>query len=215
MLSFVDKHIKYVDELIVVDDGSTQENIISKYIKPSKKLRLFRVTKDYGFNSHGCRNLIMKKSNNDFVVLMDSDREFLYAEEAFKAIKSKKLKKNILYRFIGHTSKGDVHISVNDYLIHKEHFFSVGGYDEEWIGFRNGDRQFFKQLEHFGKEKILLDIDIKMTREATLRVKNAGNILSKKDKSFLTSEEYDKVINRIKTPEPNKKILTFDWEEIA
>jgi len=207
---FVDRNLPYVDEMIIVDDGSTLP--ITDYLSPNKKLRLFRVLKDYGFNSHGCRNLIMKQSTNDWVILMDIDREFIFLDDAYATLYHTKLRKDIRYRFMAHGSMKETHGSVNDYLIHKEHFFKAGGYDEEIIGQRWGDREFFKQLLHFGYEKYLYGVDMLLTRHSSSTV--GGLAKSKLD--IKTNPKHQRLINqRIKKPDPNKPILTFEWEEIT
>lgn len=210
LVKFIDRNLPYVDEMIIVDDGSSLP--ITDYIKPSAKLRLYRIKKDYGFNSHGCRNLIMKQSTNDFVILMDIDREFIFVEDAYRIIRSTRLKDNVRYRFMAHSSFEETHGSVNDYLIHRKHFFSAGGYDEELIGERWGDREYFQQLLHFGTEKFLYGVDMMLTRKPSTAVK--GQALSPNDKR-ISQENIDLVNRRIKNPEPNKPILTFEWEEIT
>lgn len=216
ILEFVKHHSDHVDELIIVDDGSEDIYTISNYIQPSEKIKLYRVKKDYGFNSHGCRNLIMKKAANEFVILLDSDRILVDPAFAISTIKKKKLRYNTLYRFTAHVLEfgNSVHESVNDFLISKNFFFSAGGYDEEWIGYRNGDRQYFKQLENFGKEELIPEINIMLTRTSSIRINQKG-LLSKNDISRLDPKLYNKVLNRIQMPEPNKKILTFEWEQIT
>ena len=215
--SFVDRNLPYVDELIVVDDGSPKYPI-TDFLQPSNKIRLFRVTEDYGFNSHGCRNLIMKQATNDWVVLIDIDRAFTEPEIAYNIIKTTMLKETILYRFTAFTNPSgiDAHQSVNDFLIHKNHFFKAGGYDEELIGIRTGDRYFFEQLKHFGTEKILYGINLKLLRRSSVRQKQLhknNDWCSPNDKPMRSS--IMKIIKaRIKTPEPNKQILTFNWEEL-
>jgi predicted glycosyltransferase involved in capsule biosynthesis len=207
---FIKRNLDYVDELIIVDDGSKLH--IRDYVKPTNKIRLFRIKDDLGFNSHGCRNLIMKQSSNDFVILLDIDREFIFVKDAYKAIREAKLKDNVRYRFMAHSSMNETHGSVNDYLIHRKHFFSAGGYDEELIGERWGDREYFKQLLHFGKEKYLYGVDIMLTRRPSSSLK--GLATSPKDKK-ISKENQELIDRRIKTPEPNKPILTFEWEEIT
>lgn len=207
---FISRNLPFVDEMIIVDDGSSIP--IRDFAKPSQKLRLFRVKKDYGFNSHGCRNLIMKQSTNDFVILMDLDREFIFVEDAYKIIRSTELKDNIRYRFMAHSNIEETHGSVNDYLIHRKHFFSAGGYDEELIGERWGDREFFKQLLHFGKEKYLYGVDMMLTRKPSTAVK--GLAISPNDKR-IDPRNIELINQRIQKPEPNKPILTFEWEEIT
>lgn len=209
LLKFVEKNIDFVDELIIVDDGSPTP--ITDYLSPTKKLRLFKVAKDYGFNSHGCRNLIMSKTTNDWVVLLDLDRKFDEPEYAYNVFRTRKLHEKTLYRFLANTVwyNQNHHISVNDFLINKNHFFSAGGYDEEIIGQRWGDREYFKQLLHFGNEKTLIDVLMWLTRKPSI----ALNEDSPNDKK--RNIKHNKLIKkRIEKPEPNKPILTFEWKEI-
>ena len=215
---FIAKHLPYVDELIIVDDGS-QLYPITDVILPTSKIKIFRVNKDYGFNSHGCRNLIMSRSTNDWVVLVDSDREFIDPEFSFNFFRKTRLKYDHRYTFAMHSVKlgVEVHESINDYLISKQHFFSVGGYDEEYIGVRYGDREFFGQLLLTGKETCIPSIDLLMKRYSTcdtMRINNTTDITVSPNDTTRSRSIGDKVRKRLMYKEPNKKILTFEWEEI-
>ena len=215
LLLFIKTHIDHVDELIIVDDGSSLypiEKVLKEYLN-HKKLKLFKVTKDYGFNSHGCRNLIMTQTSNDFVILMDCDRLMVNPKYMCNIIKTKKLRKDCRYRFVVHLDKLGIgtHPSVNDYLIHKDHFFSVGGYDEEIIGVRSGDRSFFKQLKNVGVEKVLHECDVQFNRGPSI---NCGDVFVSKNDRSMTKDESDLLKLREKYPDINKSILTFDWKKI-
>jgi glycosyltransferase involved in cell wall biosynthesis len=212
---FIKDHIDYVDELIVVDDGSIKYPI-TEVIEPTSKIRIFQVLKDYGFNSHGCRNLIVTQSSNDWIVLLDSDRKIINPEVSFYNIRKKKVNKNCIYRFIAHFLEigKNIHVSVNDFLIHREFFLSAGGYDEELIGVRYGDRDFFKQLNKLGSEEILYGVELLLTRKPSIKVDDA-DIVSKYDKKTIDRKIKNLINKRNETPDPNKPILTFDWKEIT
>lgn len=207
---FVKNHIDYFDELIIVDDGS--EDPAGNHIQDKDKIRLYRVPIDYGFNSHGCRNLIMKETMTDWTVLMDMDRIFIDPVFAVDVIKTKKLNTKTMYLFEMFSNIKDVqtlHPSVNDFLIHKDHFWQAGGYDEELIGVRTGDRQYRTQLKHFGNEQLLHGVQARFTRGPSIITK-ATSIYDKK----ATSETLRLIDRRMKNPEPNKKTLTFEWHRV-
>ena len=94
---FIKTHIDHFDEIIIVDDGSPDP--AENHIKNKEKIKLYRVPIDYGFNSHGCRNLIMKETTTDWTVLMDTDRVFIDPSFAVDIIRNKKLNPKILYFF--------------------------------------------------------------------------------------------------------------------
>jgi len=208
---FIQNNIDHVDELIIVDDGS--KDPIDTVVTASNKLKLYRVSKDIGFNSHGCRNLIMKESSNDWVALIDIDRCFKDPQLALSSIKSRQLYTKARYLFIVHTPKwGDnIHSSVNDYLVHRDHFFSAGGYDEEIVGQRWGDREFFQQLiSAGGREIIMHDIDIMHTRRSTVTL-TSNNILSSNN----PRSHRELIQKRIAIPDKNKPILQFEWDRLS
>lgn len=180
---------------------------------PCNKLSLFRVKKDYGFNSHGCRNLIMSQTANEWVVLLDCDRIIVEPEYAFNLIRNNKLDKKVMYKFVAHSDHCGVgtHRSVNDYLIHRDHFFSAGGYDEELIGVRDGDRSFFRQLIAAGGSERILQIDMVLTRRSSVTI--GGAVKSKHDRGILP-HMHDLLSKREVNPDPAKPILTFEWEKI-
>lgn len=215
---FISNHIEYVDELIVVDDGS-EIYPATNYLTSIPKLKLYRIKKDYGFNSHGCRNLIMKEAENDWVILLDVDRKFENPKENIEAIRRRKLKEGTLYRFMAMTSRNGkilyhtVHASVNDYLVNKNHFFEAGGYDEELIGHRTGDREYFEQLKHYGQEYLMHDVEILLLRSPTVSLTNKV-LKSANDKKNIPDSVTKLIYRRMKNPEPNKPTLTFEWERI-
>jgi glycosyltransferase involved in cell wall biosynthesis len=210
LTKFIDHHIEHFDEIIVVDDGSSDP--AENYINNRNKIRLYRVPIDYGFNSHGCRNLIMSEVSTDWTVLMDTDRLFIDPVFAVDTIKTKKLNDNTLYlfeMFSNHKDLTSLHPSVNDFLVNKNHFWKAGGYDEELVGVRTGDREYRKQLSHFGNERILYGVQAKFTRNASINLK----VNSPNDKK-ITGKIASLIDKRMKFPEPSKKTLTFKWHRV-
>lgn len=208
---FVYNNLPHVDELIVVDDGSTID--AKSFLKPAPNLKLLEVKADIGFNSHGCRNLIVHQSSNDWIVLLDVDRALLRPKTAFHKFKNMHLNNSYRYLFMAHLEKKgqNVHASVNDYLINKGLFLSVGGYDEEIVGQRWGDREFFMQLRAAGgKEKLLYDIDMILIRSGTSSLLSNDNIISSNHEHTHLKLISDRMI----TPDPHKPTLQFEWYQV-
>ena len=211
LLKFVDRNLSFVDELIIVDDGSKLK--AKSFLNAKPKLKLLQVKKDLGFNSHGCRNLIVNQSSNDWIVLLDVDRLLVKPEAAFNKIKTMYLNNRYRYLFMAHVTKlgNDVHASVNDYLINKNLFLSAGGYDEEIVGQRWGDRHFFMQLlAAGGNEKLIYDIDMVLTRESTVTLPSSNDVLSSNKKPT----HHDLISDRMVTPDPEKPTLQFEWDRV-
>ena len=219
LLRFVELHKPYCDELIIVDDGSQQFKA-EYYVESDDKLKLFRVKQDLGFNSHGCRNLIMKQATFDWVALIDLDREFFDNGQQLNILHTKKLSKNKVYKFVVHvnTPGNKPHLSVNEFLVHKDLFFKAGGYDEELVGMRMGDREFITQMLHFGLLSAFEDINILHTRSPSVFLKREQEIARQNcvliDKNR-NQQIIDLVESRMIKPDPNKPIINFDWEQIT
>lgn len=208
---FIKIHQDHVDELIVVDDGSQKFPAIDYMQDAKENVRLYRVKKDYGFNSHGCRNLIVRESKNDWIVLSDVDREFYNDGKDILKIYdyADQLEENVMYKFVTHIFRygNRKHQSVNDFMIHRNTYLKAGGYDEEIIGIREGDRDFFYQLYHFCYQRTL-QIPMLYTRGPTAQLDP-----TQKGKPYPQSLR-DLVQSRMIKPNPDKPQLTFEWEKV-
>lgn len=156
----------------------------------------------------------MNQTVNDWVVLLDCDRIIVEPEYAFNLIRERELDKKVMYKFVAHVDHCGMgtHRSVNDYLIHRDHFFSAGGYDEELIGVRDGDRSFFRQLIAAGGSERILQIDMILTRRSSVTI--GGTVKSQHDRT-MTADMHSILLRRETNPEPTKPILTFEWEKIT
>jgi glycosyltransferase involved in cell wall biosynthesis len=137
--------------IILIDDGSQKVpaiDVVKKHkFKDYINFSLYRVTEDIGFNSHGCRNLGARLAKTDWLVFLDID----YTIQPFdlKRLKNETLDLNSWYqlnaKFHG---RGDTYAAINQFMIPRKLFLDSGGYDESFVPFHYGDREFLSQLEH-------------------------------------------------------------------
>ena len=62
-------------DIFLVDDGSSEYPALDKYTleEHNPTLQVWKVTRNLGFNSHGCRNLIGKYATTDAIQFIDLD----------------------------------------------------------------------------------------------------------------------------------------------
>jgi hypothetical protein len=147
-------------DIFVVDDGSEMYPAIDilKYYEPEHfqpTLQLWKVTRDLGFNSHGCRNLIAKYSTTDPIQFLDMDM-FLPAGQ-IAALKKIIVKEDVTYHHRCYLHRlqtiWDHPGHMNCFLIHKDTYNKNKGYDESFTGHHYGDREFLERLYANGVEK--------------------------------------------------------------
>lgn len=218
--------------LNVCDDGSQKEPATAFFEKhaPQPYMRLFRVTEDIGFNSHGARNLLMKTTKTDWNLLSDIDRR--YPDETISGFARKGdkiLKQGVYYSLYEIVKVSPDRYSVNDYIVHKDDFWKVGGYDEEYVNIHFGDRDFLEGLRHVARRSKVSNWKVKYARGArNVEWSDDVAITQYPDDSTLihpnnrwTNPEYRKSIRamireRYKTEEGrlSKKTINFPWEQV-
>lgn len=170
-VSFINKHRPGCADFILVDDGSQSQPAHDYLVKRREKnIRLYVVTKDVGFNSHGARNLAMKHTRTNWNVFLDIDRRLSDSTMLSVVDERNQFKKHETYQF---TSTLDGSPSLNDYVVHKDDFWECGGYDEEFANFHYGDRLFLDCLHSFCKPVHRKDWMMDYTRNARKVVKTS------------------------------------------
>lgn len=214
--------------LNIADDGSLRKPAID-FFNDKKKyefIRLFRVPKDIGFNSHGCRNLMMKQTVTDWNLLSDIDRS--YPEETLIAMTDPDKRKRGEHYGFYHKKSNEY--TLNEYLIHKDDFWLSGGYDEELVNVHWGDRLFFESaLFPVCKRVNRRDLIISYDRGArdvsdgdvdTTQYPDDNTLINPKHFWWSKRELREKTIKFIKErnadPERrvSKPVVQFEWERV-
>jgi hypothetical protein len=140
-------------DIFIVDDGSNHYPAIDilkdlKFEDWQPTLQLWKVTRDLGFNSHGCRNLIAKYAQTDVIQFCDMDMFFHGADIA--RIKSTIVEQTDIMHHRLYRTFSQTHVPhpghYNCFAIHKDLFWKAGGYDESFTGHHYGDREFIERV---------------------------------------------------------------------
>jgi len=201
--------------IILIDDGSQiepAENVLSEHtLNDNINFSLYRVTEDIGFNGHGCRNLGARLAKSNWLLFLDIDYTLQPAD--LKRLQNETLDLNTWYelnaKFHG---RGNTYMALNQFMIPRKLFLDSGGYDESFVPFHCGDREFLSQLER-DYQKINLDWMFLTCRRGGRKIvhDNTKSIPVYDDENMLLySPPFDKEsIVRKDTK------LNFTWEEIV
>jgi len=105
---------------VIVDDCSKEP------LGPLDGVKVVRVTDDIKWNQPGARNLGFHISNG---WILCADIDHLVTKENMEQLEKTELKRGCVY-YLGREDTN----SVNIYVIHKDDFEKIGGYDEDFCG---------------------------------------------------------------------------------
>lgn len=147
---------------VIIDDGSPGYpafDVIGK--NPKLPLILYRINENIPWNQHGARNLGAKVIKADWLFMSDMDL-VLDADNAQRLLQTP-VYDSAFYKF-GRVKMPAWEIykqHCNTFMVRKEHYWSIGGYDEDYCGGYGGDGPFVKGLEQRYKHENLNDIFVK------------------------------------------------------
>jgi hypothetical protein len=124
--------------LVVVDDCGkppVDPREIEAMTVGLKGCKLLRVEQDIPWNQMGARNLGMHVSSGH-CLMIDPDMVFDGPTMGRMLLAAAKLRRGHVLKYgLKHVSSGKLDMtSPNTYLIHRDDFFAVGGYDEDFAG---------------------------------------------------------------------------------
>lgn len=151
-------------QLIVVDDGSPKSpaEAVGRPELGIAGFQLFRIDVDVRWNWLAARNIGVEKAKTEWVLLTDIDH--IVPEKTWRRLQEHKLNPRKVYRF----SRLDLPDLTpykphpNSWLMTRELFDKIGGYDERFSGFYGTDGEF--------RDRVRANAEIVMLDEALLRV---------------------------------------------
>ena len=165
-------------EVLLVDDGSPEPArevlaSVSALLRP--RLKLYRITQDLPWNREGARNLAAEKATTEWLCMVDIDHLMPAAAAAhlveydpsphfwhkFPRYRNGKADETRMKDAIGREVEfGEVKPHIDSYLITREMYWGVGGYDEDFVGCLGGGTDFLHRLERNYGAALMLPADI-------------------------------------------------------
>lgn len=150
-------------EIILVDDGSPEPAVAVPRPKRLPALRIYRVLEDRPWHQHAARNLGADQAGEGWLLLTDMDH-VLTAESAgllFKAIDKGGLDPETIYmldRVEADTGlptlngNGEPKPHPNSFVVTRELYWRIGGYDEDLTGIYGTDSAFRHRAFTIGRK---------------------------------------------------------------
>jgi hypothetical protein len=154
---------------IVVDDGSPTDPAV----KPDRDLglggfALYRIDVDVRWNWLACRNLAAAKAKTDWLLMTDIDH--MLPEATARRLLDGKLDGRRAYRFsrVDDPDMTPYKPHPNSWLLTRQAFDKVGGYDERFSGYYGSDGEFRDRVtKTLGDPIMLPEVLIRVPREVT------------------------------------------------
>lgn len=135
-------------ELVLVDDHS-DEGVDPAIFEAVPDLRVFRITDDIAWNQGGARNIGALEARKRLIFFMDIDHKITLEEipgliaDASTLELGQRLTPRRRRKSRGDEEGEVLKPNINCFLIHRQDFFKVGGYDEIFSGHYGQEDKFF------------------------------------------------------------------------
>lgn len=146
-------------EVVLVDDGSPEPALAVPRQADLPLLRLFRVLEDRPWHQHGARNLGAHMAAGPWLLVTDIDHvvpaETLTGLLAFLPQADPQtaytfFRVDAPHRVPTRNERGELKPHVNTFLLTRAHYWAVGGYDEDYVGYGT-DSYFRRRLRAAGR----------------------------------------------------------------
>jgi hypothetical protein len=218
--SMLDRHLvewnQYVNKdhyrAIIVDDCSKRDPAID-HLKDKEHpfpIELFRINTDIPWNQDGARNLAMTHARGWCLI---TDMDHMLSKESAQQLLEMELDINQTYRPARIKAKsGDTHHShPNSYIIHRDNYWKIGGYDESYQGYYGTDGIFVRQVK---KITGLTSIAVSLTLFSRSDIEDAATVDYGRHGSEYHISKNPTLMKRKKQKFNPIPPLNFEWEQL-
>ncbi len=177
----LDEHLKRLErlpqavrdelELIIVDDGSPNGEAQAREI--GLPVRVFRIDVDIRWNQDAARNIGAFEAEASWLLLTDIDH--LVPPKTLVWLLSSTLGKKTVYRFqrmtleaMGKDRVTEYKPHPNSWLMTREMYNRIGGYDERFAGHYGTDAEFRDRVLRVAGEPVMLDVALWRVPRSTI-----------------------------------------------
>ena len=164
------KAMARIPSVILVDDGSPNAPAVEIVRRHGcgVPIRVFRIKEDIPWNFSGARNLGCHQANG-WIYVSDIDT-LLYENDAKVLFEDRPLEMGRFYmpRRVRLPDMADERPGIVNLLFHRETFFLIGGYDEDYAGhYGREETDFFDRIRR-GAQKVKVDESVIRVMPPTL-----------------------------------------------
>lgn len=194
--------------VVVVDDGSPSRHAEQAIMWSDLKLhldgrvRMFRIEVDVRWNWLAARNIGAKMASTEWILMTDMDH--VVTEDALRASLCGRLDLKTIYRFSRVGTKTTPH--PNSWLMTRDMFWRIGGYDESASGFYGTDGEYRRRCAAAAPVKIL--------REALEHHEFEDDASTETYKRKQPQDAKGKAILRSRRGQ-KPKVLSFPYHEVS
>jgi len=202
-------------KLILIDDGSQESPAYDIFKECKIPKELYKIEENIPWNQHGARNLGAKVCSNVNDWMFMSDIDIVLPPEAAYSLLEKTLDPGKHYTFerVFAPDLTEYLNHCNTFLVKRDVYWAVGGYDEDYCGTYGGDYPFLNQMEAIAPE-IHLD-DILLLNYAPSVIKDANTRdWGRKDSDLFTAYTKMHDMKRATGNEKSINPLRFHWKRL-
>lgn len=165
---------------IIVDDGSMDAPALDalaaeRHFMGALDITVYRVQVDRPWGQDAARNIGMRNAETPWVLMSDMDHLLSFREfpKMFDFVERRAVRGNYYMPRRARVGGAPYHPHPNTFVFHREDFWSMGGYDEDFVGFYGSDGNFRKCAKGSGLFEKPCD-EFKMTLFGTDAIPDAN-----------------------------------------